>query len=101
MIGEVLTMTSSATARSARLATAAALTGGIQMFRRAATELRGLIAGALPGSYRPELHYMRGPGPKWRERHPAAQRDDHPANCKIEPALMTARQGWPRGMNLA
>jgi len=21
------------------------------------------------GSYRPELHYMRGPGPKWRERH--------------------------------
>ena len=20
--------------------------------------------------YRPELHYMRGPGPKWRERHP-------------------------------
>ncbi|MBZ0147830.1 MAG: hypothetical protein K8F62_09870 [Pseudorhodoplanes sp.] len=21
--------------------------------------------------YRPELHYMRGPGPKWRERHPS------------------------------
>jgi hypothetical protein len=20
-------------------------------------------------SYRPELHYMRGPGPKWREKH--------------------------------
>jgi hypothetical protein len=20
-------------------------------------------------TYRPELHYMRGPGPKWRERH--------------------------------
>jgi hypothetical protein len=19
--------------------------------------------------YRPELHYMRGPGPKWREKH--------------------------------
>jgi len=19
--------------------------------------------------YRPELHYMRGPGPKWHERH--------------------------------
>jgi hypothetical protein len=19
--------------------------------------------------YRPELHYMRGPGPKWRQRH--------------------------------
>ena len=23
-------------------------------------------------SYRPELHYMRGPGPKWRERHARA-----------------------------
>jgi hypothetical protein len=22
-------------------------------------------------SYRPELHYMRGPGPKWRARHHA------------------------------
>jgi hypothetical protein len=21
------------------------------------------------GSYRPERHYMRGPGPKWREKH--------------------------------
>ena len=20
--------------------------------------------------YHPERHYMRGPGPKWRERHP-------------------------------
>jgi len=24
--------------------------------------------------YQPELHYMRGPGPKWREKH-ACQRD--------------------------
>jgi hypothetical protein len=23
----------------------------------------------LSGSYRPELYYMRGPGPKWREKH--------------------------------
>jgi hypothetical protein len=22
--------------------------------------------------YRPELHYMRGPGPRWREKHAAA-----------------------------
>jgi hypothetical protein len=22
-----------------------------------------------PGKYRPEDHYMRGPGPKWREKH--------------------------------
>ena len=25
-------------------------------------------------SYRPELHYMRGPGPKWRAKHPPARR---------------------------
>jgi hypothetical protein len=24
---------------------------------------------ADPRAYRPELHYMRGPGPKWREKH--------------------------------
>jgi hypothetical protein len=22
-----------------------------------------------PGNYQPERYYMRGPGPKWRERH--------------------------------
>jgi hypothetical protein len=29
---------------------------------------RGLTRG-LFDPYRPELHYMRGPGPKWREKH--------------------------------
>jgi hypothetical protein len=24
-------------------------------------------------TYQPELHYMRGPGPKWREKHSAPQ----------------------------
>jgi hypothetical protein len=28
----------------------------------------------LSNPYRPELHYMRGPGPKWREKHGAAAR---------------------------
>ncbi len=68
-------MTSSATARSAHLAVRAALKGGIQTFCRAAAKLRGLIAGALTDSYRPELHYMRGAGPKWRERHIASCRE--------------------------
>jgi hypothetical protein len=26
--------------------------------------------GTLTKHYRPELHYMRGPGPKWLEKHP-------------------------------
>jgi hypothetical protein len=27
------------------------------------------IAETLADNYRPELHYMRGPGPKWCEKH--------------------------------
>lgn len=27
------------------------------------------LAKALRDPYRPERHYMRGPGPKWREKH--------------------------------
>jgi hypothetical protein len=38
----------------------------------AAAEIwRGLRKGILD-PYRPELHYMRGPGPKWHETHPHA-----------------------------
>jgi hypothetical protein len=31
--------------------------------------LRQEIAETLAHNYRPEMHYMRGPGPKWREKH--------------------------------
>ena len=30
--------------------------------------VRGIVCGLIH-RYRPELHYMRGPGPKWMERH--------------------------------
>lgn len=29
---------------------------------------------ALFSPYRPELHYMRGPGPKWHEKHDSRSR---------------------------
>ena len=35
----------------------------------ALADLAGLfriLSGAMGDDYRPELHYMRGPGPKWR-----------------------------------
>ena len=32
-------------------------------------ELVRNLAKALFDSYRPELHYMRGPGPKWHAKH--------------------------------
>jgi hypothetical protein len=34
-----------------------------------ARQLWRSVAQALFHPYRPELHYMRGPGPKWREKH--------------------------------
>jgi hypothetical protein len=27
------------------------------------------LFGIVSSPYRPELHYMRGPGPKWRAKH--------------------------------
>jgi hypothetical protein len=31
--------------------------------------VRGVVRRLITPRYRPELHYMRGPGPKWIERH--------------------------------
>jgi hypothetical protein len=42
------------------------------VFERAAKAWREVIR-ELTDSYRPELHYMRGPGPKWAEKHNSAQ----------------------------
>jgi len=39
---------------------------------RLATELRALVEAItrdLLNPYRPEKHYMRGPGPKWHAKH--------------------------------
>ena len=41
---------------------------------------------ALFDDYRPELHYMRGPGPKWREKHDWAEIDG--ASPAVTRALM-------------
>ena len=37
---------------------------------------------ALTDPYRPELHYMRGPGPKWRAKHPAPAAEPDSATSK-------------------
>jgi hypothetical protein len=37
------------------------------------TRARGMLH-----PYRPELHYMRGPGPKWREKHLGPGRGQDP-----------------------
>lgn len=37
----------------------------VELFRQLTRDL----ARDLLDPYRPELHYMRGPGPKWRAKH--------------------------------
>jgi hypothetical protein len=39
----------------------------------AVAELGRRLARDLFDPYRPERHYMRGPGPKWREKHGAGR----------------------------
>jgi hypothetical protein len=41
------------------------------LFAMARELLRTRLA-PLTNPYHPERHYMRGPGPKWREKHPEA-----------------------------
>jgi len=41
---------------------------GLPIFLAIAEAWRELCEGFFE-TYRPELHYMRGPGPKWREKH--------------------------------
>jgi hypothetical protein len=38
--------------------------------------------GTLSKSYRPELHYMRGPGPRWREKN--TELTSSPPDRKLE-----------------
>jgi hypothetical protein len=40
----------------------------LKAFAELANAWRTLIRTQLD-AYRPEKHYMRGPGPKWREKH--------------------------------
>jgi hypothetical protein len=41
----------------------------VRSLRAGVSYLRHEIAETLADNYRPEMHYMRGPGPKWREKH--------------------------------
>lgn len=41
--------------------------------RQAFAELWQALTMGLAGSYRPERHYMRGPGPKWHAKHADAE----------------------------
>jgi hypothetical protein len=44
------------------------------------------ISHSLFDSYHPEQHYMRGPGPKWREKH---GQTPAPQGCEMTAQAMT------------
>jgi hypothetical protein len=57
---------------------------------------RALMA-AISGRYRPELHYMRGPGPKWREKQDrAGNNDDKQLNCPSCKVVMVLERVAPK-----
>jgi hypothetical protein len=66
-----LDTTASGTSILAELAPVAA--SAHEMGRRLCAAIALRVRDALD-PYRPELHYMRGPGPRWRQKHGVAAR---------------------------
>ena len=64
--------------------------------------------GKLFDGYRPELHYMRGPGPKWHEKHDGAslgvdneRQPELPYSLWLIPAAACALLGLAAAVALA
>ncbi|UWU94225.1 hypothetical protein [Bradyrhizobium sp. CB1015] len=56
---------------------ASALSGFVRETAESASDFTRVVHNLIMDvrdSYRPELHYMRGPGPKWRIKHQPWQR---------------------------
>jgi hypothetical protein len=52
------------------------------------------LTASLLDPYRPELHYMRGPGPKWRAKHERALRID-PGVLSLTPVCARPSPRFP------
>jgi hypothetical protein len=55
-----------------RIMDATALSGFARKTAESASDFASVVRNLIMDvrdSYRPELHYMRGPGPKWRAKH--------------------------------
>jgi hypothetical protein len=55
-------------------------------FAKALRELRRVF-GEAGGSYRPDLHYMRGPGPKWHAKYGSLVAASAPAERQAAEAI--------------
>jgi hypothetical protein len=65
-----------------RIIDATALSGFARKTAESASDIASVVHNLIMDvrdSYRPELHYMRGPGPKWRANHQAWPRFDSEA----------------------
>ena len=60
--------------------------GGTPKFLADLANLVQGLARDLVDPYRPELHYMRGPGPKWHAKHTGASGD-----FRMVPGLVRVR----------
>jgi len=64
------------------------------MWRNLAKAVRGLQRSFGEGgtSYRPDLHYMRGPGPKWHAKYGTLAPKTSPDAAPRSPALRAAAE---------
>jgi hypothetical protein len=64
------------------------------MWHNLAKALRGLqrSLGENGASYRPDLHYMRGPGPKWRAKYGNLAPQPQPRAAAAGPVLRAAAE---------
>jgi hypothetical protein len=74
ILAEALAMRSYAATDSGRLSMMSALIGRVRTIRPAVANWRQAVIIGLTDPYHPEAHYMRGPGPKWRQKHAASTR---------------------------
>jgi hypothetical protein len=81
-----------------RIIDATALSGFARKTAESASDFAGVVHNLIMDvrdSYRPELHYMRGPGPKWRAKHQPWPKFDSeavpPAGLQILPVYVLRR----------
>jgi hypothetical protein len=70
-----------------RIIDATALAGFARKTAESASEFGSVVHNLIMDvrdCYRPELHYMRGPGPKWRAKHQTWLRPDSEAVPPLE-----------------
>jgi hypothetical protein len=87
-----------------RIIDATALSGFVRKTAESASDFASVVHNLIMDvrdCYRPELHYMRGPGPKWRAKHqpwfdseavrPAGQHELSPVHVRPRDSANVAR----------